>query len=112
MMLKSFIIFVSLIVHHTFGLGLLPSADQYLFGIQKLVPSFNKLNGYDGPSIISSAPITYPLKITKPTREQMRYYSFYTGSVNCAFGVKTMVCGYCAMIKGDIKHFVGKMLYL
>lgn len=109
-LLKCFVVVVSLIVHHTLGQGiLLPSTDQYLFGIQKLVPSFNKINAFDGPTNISNAPITTPLKITKPTTEQMRYYNFYTGSVNCGFGVKTMVCGYCAMIRGDIKKFIGKI---
>lgn len=85
-----------------------PSGDEYLLGIQKLIPSFNYKNFFDGPSSISSAKMSSPIKAIKPTREEMMYYNYYTASVNSAFGVKTMECGYCSKIKNDITNFVGK----
>lgn len=84
-------------------------ADQYLFGIQKLIPSFNIENLFDGPFNVSSARIATPIKSTKPTREEMIYYNYYTTWVY-AFEEKTMECGsdYCSKIRNDVSNFVGK----
>lgn len=109
MILKVF--FVSLFVAYTLGLKLLAGTD-YLLGIQNLLPIFNKINLFDGPSRISAAPITTPVNVTKPTREEMMYYNYYTASVNCQYGVRTMTCGYCPKIKGDIYDFEGKISYI
>lgn len=83
------------------------SGTEYLAGIQNLLPELNYVNLFDGPSSVSSAPITSSVQITRPTRQEMVYYGYYTASVNCAYGTMKMDCNYCKKIIGDIVDFVG-----
>lgn len=102
------LIFVSMLVLNTLGEdnGNLPSAEDYLSGIQQLIPTFNVINVFDGPSSISSAKITSSIKVMQPSVEQMMYYNYYTSAVNCAFIMKNLNCFYCERIKGDIKDYI------
>lgn len=84
----------------------LTSAEDYLSSIQQLIPAFNSIDVFDGPSSISSAKITSSIKVGQPLIEQMMYYNYYTSAVNC--GMRDLSCFYCSMIKGDIKDYIGK----
>lgn len=110
MILKLF--FVSLLALTTLGQDE-PSADEYLLGIQTLLPGFNAINLFDGPRNVSSAAITTPVMVLKPTLEDMMYYNYYTAAVNCPYQVQNLSCYYCPIIKKDIACYTGsKNLYL
>ncbi|XP_037037057.1 lipase-like [Bradysia coprophila] len=97
------LLFMTLMAFHAQGF---PSPDRYLSVIQNLFSSYHKNNLFDGPSSISAAKIATPIRTIKPTREEMMYYNYYTASINCPFGVRTMECGYCSKIKDDITNYV------
>lgn len=88
------------------SLGQLASTDEFLLNLSELLPTFNPINLFDGPTYISNAPAT-PTTTVKPTVQQMMYYNYYTASVNCMLLVNDLSCSYCQKIKGDINMYKG-----
>lgn len=80
-----------------------PELSSYVFN--PLLPILSQLNVIDGIPITNVT--TTPTSNSLPTKEQMKYYVYYT-AVNWYYDlVNDFNCEYCLKIKPDIANYTG-----